>query len=163
MKGKILAPLKQCPSLVMNLHTTGADSPLRATSYQQHKQGIFSCAYPLTLRQVFFLMKSILKFLCSLIRSSELLCACIYANHSRLKPQPKFLQNLATSTCISLLLLFAFSDASFIILSFLPPSSHSCIWGFLTCFVALLPTSSSFRSSKRKECFRRPTFAREKY
>lgn len=146
MNGKILAPLKQCPSLVMNLDTAGADNPPKVTSYQQYKQGIFSCAHPLTLRQVFFLMKSVLTFLCSLIRLSELLCACIYANHCCLKPQPKFLQNLATSTCISLLLLFAFSDASFIILSFLPPSSHSCSWGFLTCFVALLPTSSSFRS-----------------
>lgn len=29
MKGKILAPPKQCPSLVMNLDTTGADNPLQ--------------------------------------------------------------------------------------------------------------------------------------
>lgn len=43
MKGKILVPLKQCPSLVMNLDTTGADNPLRTTSYQQYKQVLLLC------------------------------------------------------------------------------------------------------------------------
>lgn len=127
IKGKILALFKETPNCKIIVNTAGANYPLQGYSRSTLQRRQFSCAYPLTLSQVILLMKSVVLFLCPLIRLSELLCACLYANRSSFNPQPKFLQNLATSMCISLLLLFAPSDASFIILSFLPPSSHSCI------------------------------------